>query len=143
MKDAATLLSDAVAFAANAHRGQTDKAGAPYILHVLRVMLRVRGLDEQIAAVLHDTVEDTDTTLDRVRIRFGDAVADAVDALTRRRGETYTDFIERCRENPIARVVKLADLADNMNLERLGRELTAEDAKRHRKYADATAALSL
>lgn len=141
MKDAATLLSDAVAFAARVHLGQIDKAGAPYILHVLRVMLSVRGLDEQVAAVLHDTVEDAGISLDTIRIRFGDVVADAVDALTRRQGETYSDFIERCRENPIARVVKLADVADNMNLERLGREPTIEDAKRHRKYAEADAAL--
>lgn len=134
-------IDEAIALAVEAHRGQVDKAGEPYILHPLRVMLACKGEAKRIAAVLHDTVEDSGLEISLIRHRFGAEVADAVDCLSRRDGETYTDFIERCRSNPIARSVKLADLADNMDLSRLGREPTITDAQRQQKYAEAVNAL--
>lgn len=130
-------LARAVTFAAEIHAGQVDKAGKPYILHPLRVMLQLRDKPDQIAALLHDTVEDGDTNLGAIALGFGFTIRDAVDALTRRPDETYPDFIQRCGRNPIARRVKLADIADNMNLARLGREPTEADLARQRKYADA------
>ena len=134
-KDSMMLnLDDAIVLAVTAHRGQTDKGGAPYILHPLRVMLACDTNEQRIAAVLHDTVEDCGIALDTVRDSFGAAIADAVDALTRREGETYEAFIERCAANPIARTVKLADLADNMDWRRLGREPNEKDRERLLKY---------
>lgn len=77
-----------------------------------------------------------------VRRQFGDAVADAVDALSRREGETYEAFVDRCAADEIARVVKIADLTDNMDVSRLGRELAAKDRSRLAKYNDALGRLS-
>lgn len=135
-------IETALAMAAVAHRGQTDKAGEPYILHILRVVLAVDGHDERIAAALHDIVEDTPTTLPMlIDAGVSPRVVSAVDALSRRSGETYGDFIRRCRADPIGRAVKLADLQDNLCVQRLPR-ITPEDEKRTRRYFDAVAILS-
>jgi guanosine-3',5'-bis(diphosphate) 3'-pyrophosphohydrolase len=130
-------LDEAIMLATQAHAGQVDKGRQPYILHPLRVMLACKTEDERIAAVLHDTVEDTEVTSYQIMRQFGFVIEDAVGALTRRIDEAYPAFIERCAANPIARVVKLADIADNMDLTRLGREPTAEDCRRLTRYADA------
>lgn len=134
-------LSDAIVLATNAHRNQVDKGGTPYILHPLRVMQAVRGDAERIAAVLHDTMEDCGVPWLTIARGFGSDVADAVSALSRDPEETYESFILRCAQNPIARVVKLADIADNMDVTRLGREPTAQDASRLERYAAARAVL--
>ena len=135
-------LSLAIAIATEAHDGQVDLGGAPYILHPLRVMLAVQGDRERIAAVLHDVAEDCpDWPLSRlIEQPFSGAVCDALDALTRRRGEDYAAFINRCAADPIACVVKLADLKDNCDLSRLKRP-TEKDAQRVRKYVDASMVL--
>jgi (p)ppGpp synthase/HD superfamily hydrolase len=113
-------LEDAIILAAGAHRGQADKAGEPYILHPLRVMLQLVDEEGRIAAALHDVLEDTATTADNLRDwGYGEKVVEALEALTRRDGESYADSIERAVRNPLARRVKLADLADNMNVHRL------------------------
>lgn len=132
-------LSLAIKIATEAHDGQHDRGGAPYILHPLRVMLAVQGDRERIAAVLHDVVEDCpEWPLERLReIPFSGAVCDALDALTRRAGEDYRTFIDRCAADPIARVVKLADLKDNIDLSRI-KNPTEKDAERVRKYVDAS-----
>lgn len=116
------FVSVAVEVAARQHRFQTDKAGEPYILHPMRVMLlaRERGLPlaMQAAAVLHDVVEDTDYTEGHLRGAFPAAVADAVMHLTRRKpqGETYDQFIDRICEAPSDVIeLKLCDLDDNMS----------------------------
>lgn len=127
-------LEDAVSIAAQAHRGQKDKAGDPYLLHPLRMMLRMKSEGEMIAAVLHDVVEDSDWTLERLRDKgFSEDVLQAVDCLTHRNGESYEEFITRAQQNPIARQVKIADLEDNMNIQRIG-ELTERDLQRLAKY---------
>lgn len=133
-------IAEAVELAARLHRGQVDKGGAAYILHPLRVMMRVEGEDCRIAAALHDAVEDCGLALEEVRRRFGPVVADAVDALTRREGESYANFVERCGANEVARAVKLADLADNMDLTRLP-DVGPEDRERLAKYKDAANSL--
>ncbi|MBI3679974.1 MAG: HD domain-containing protein [Acidobacteria bacterium] len=120
--------------AARMHKGQTDKAGQPYILHLIRVMLRMEDDDSRIVAVLHDLVEDTSVTLDDLRAAgYSERVLAAVDALTRRTGEEYAAFIERVAHDPVARLVKLADLTDNMNLNRLP-GVSDADRERVRKY---------
>lgn len=114
------LLERAIAIALEAHAGQTDKAGAPYILHPLRLMHRMTTPTEQMAAVLHDVVEDSDWTLAALREEgFPDEVIEAVEGLTRRDGETYMAFIERAAHHPVARAVKQADLEDNLDVRRL------------------------
>jgi (p)ppGpp synthase/HD superfamily hydrolase len=113
-------LEDAIALAVEAHRGQRDKAGQSYILHPLRVMMRLRTEPERMAAILHDVVEDTPYTLERLRaLGYPEEVLGALDCLTKREGESYEAFIERLRPHPLARRVKLADLEDNMDVRRL------------------------
>lgn len=109
-------LSRAIALAAAAHAGQIDKSGKPYILHPIRVMQRLdkQRITVQIVAVLHDVVEDTWISLDLLhQAGFKPAVVNAVDAMTRRDEENYFDYIDRCKRDPIAAIVKLADLDDN------------------------------
>jgi (p)ppGpp synthase/HD superfamily hydrolase len=133
MTNTATV-EDAVSIAARAHRGQKDKAGAPYLLHPLRMMLRMDTEAAMMAAVLHDVVEDTEWTLERLReAGFSDEVLEAVDCLTHREGESYQQFVERVRTNPIARQIKIADLEDNMNVRRMD-QLGPRDLERLEKY---------
>lgn len=109
-------LTNAIAIAVEAHRGQLDKAGEPYILHPLRVMLAVQGETARIAAVLHDVIEDQPKSLsfDDIAIMFGAEVWHTVDALTRRKSEHYFDYVKRAAAHPIARDVKIADVTDNL-----------------------------
>ncbi|MBC7545976.1 MAG: HD domain-containing protein [Candidatus Sericytochromatia bacterium] len=127
-------LDQAVALAAQAHLGQLDKAGAPYILHPLRVMFRCQSDEARMAAVLHDVVEDTPITLDDLRQRgFADSVVAAVDRLTRSPDETYEAFIDRVKTDPIALEVKIADLEDNMDVRRMA-DPQPKDFERLAKY---------
>lgn len=134
------LTTKALVFSAQAHDGQTQDEGGPYILHPMRVMERVRrdyGGDAiaQAVALLHDTVEDTDVSIGWVRGVFGEVIADAVDAITHREGESRVNYLQRCYENPIARLVKLADVYDNRD-----RPPVADLARRERlkkKYEQA------
>jgi (p)ppGpp synthase/HD superfamily hydrolase len=136
-----STLEHAIRIAAVAHEGQVDKAGAPYILHVLRVMLAVSSNEERIVAVLHDVVEDTMWTPEALRAEgFGDAIINAIERLTRREGESYDAFIERAGSSAISRRVKLADLADNANLDRIAQP-SDEDRARVSKYQRAMNAL--
>lgn len=136
-----STLERAIAIAAEAHAGQRDKVGAPYILHPLRVMLRVQRPAERIAAVLHDVVEDTPWTLDRLAAEdFAPDVVAAVDALTRRADESYEAFVARAGADPIARVVKLADIADNLDPSRIA-VFTEADHARMARYRAARSAL--
>ena len=97
-------------------------------------MTRMPTLETMIIAVLHDVVEDSDITLDDLRMEgFSDAIVAGVDCLTRRSREDYADYIERVKQNPLAVQVKLGDLEDNMNLQRLDR-LKEADFKRVMKY---------
>lgn len=129
-----STLERAIAIAAACHAGQLDKAGQPYILHPIRVMLRVSGASERIAAILHDVVEDTTVTLDQLANEgFAKEVVDAVDALTKRPGENRIDAAKRAAANPIARVVKLADNAENMDLSRISNP-TQRDYDRLEEY---------
>jgi (p)ppGpp synthase/HD superfamily hydrolase len=135
-------IEDAITIAAQAHSGQKDKAGSPYLLHPLRMMLRMNSDAAMMAAVLHDVVEDTDWTLPRLREEgIPDEVLEAVDCLTHRDGESYQEFVERVRTNPIARQVKVADLEDNMNIRRIN-QLGSKDLERLKKYHQAWCALT-
>lgn len=128
------LLGRAIAIAAVAHQHQLDKANAPYILHPLRMMLRGQTELEQMVAVLHDVVEDSDWTLDQLRTEgFPEEVILALDCLTRRAEESYDEFIDRVLTNPLATHVKQYDLEDNMTLTRMS-TLTDRDLERLQRY---------
>jgi (p)ppGpp synthase/HD superfamily hydrolase len=130
----AWLPGRAVAIAAAAHQGQFDRAGRPYILHPLRLMMRAETPAQQMAAVLHDVVEDSSWTLARlVDEGFPPDVMQALDALTKREGESYDAFIDRVLACQLAVRVKLLDIEDNLNLTRLD-TLSAKDLERVDKY---------
>lgn len=130
-------LARAIALASQAHVEQREKSGAPYIMHPLRLMLRMETEAEMIVAILHDVVEDTPWTFDQLRNEgFSEEVIAALDCVTRRSTETYEQFVDRARDNAIARKVKLADLEDNMDLRRLP-DLTPKSLDRMKKYHDA------
>lgn len=112
-------LHDAIELAVHAHRGQRDKNGQPYILHVLRVMFRMRSEEAMIAAALHDAVEDSPLTLDDLRAQgYPEPIVAAVDRLTRREGEGYGAFVARIKPDPLAVTVKLGDLEDHLDVRR-------------------------
>ena len=127
-------LERAISLAAERHAGQVDKANAPYILHPLRVMLNVPDIEHKIVAVLHDILEDTTTTIDELyRLGFQTHLIDAIIALTKQEGESRIQAAQRTVQNPIARVVKLADITDNMDLTRI-QTPTMKDFERLKEY---------
>lgn len=123
-------LEKAIEIAASAHAGQVDKAGQPYILHPLKVMLRVHTEFERLAAVLHDVVEDTSITLATLsEMGFPIQVIDAVAALTKFPGESRIQAAARAAGNAIALPVKLADNAENMDLGRIAQPTDKDHAR--------------
>ncbi len=137
LPDETVMLEKAIRLAAEAHSGQRDKAGGPYILHPLRMMFTMDTPAERMVAVLHDIVEDTEWTLEALRREgFSEDIVEAVACLTRQQDESYEAFIERAAQHPIARRVKLADLADNMDVRRL-ETLTPKDQSRLARYLKA------
>jgi (p)ppGpp synthase/HD superfamily hydrolase len=113
------MLTRAIVLAAAAHEGQTDKAGMPYISHLSRVASGNLGLKNQIVGWLHDIVEDTPITVEDINALFDQEIADAVDAISRRPGESYLgSYAKRVNQNRIARRVKIVDLFDNLRRDR-------------------------
>ncbi|HEY2028903.1 MAG TPA: GTP pyrophosphokinase [Myxococcales bacterium] len=138
-------VEDAIALAVGKHRGQQDKAGKPYILHPLRVMLSMATDEERRVAVLHDVMEDCGVTRSDLKdLGYPETEIAALEALTKAADEhgDYEKFIERVAKNPLAVRVKLADLKDNMDLSRLD-VITDEDRKRIAKYERARDCLGL
>jgi len=134
-------LEDAILLAVKAHRGRKDKAGAAYILHPLRVMLRMKTKDERIAAVLHDVIEDTNYPLEDLRkAGYREKILRSLDHLTKREGEEYDQFIKRVKRNPLARKVKIADIEDNLDLGRI-KNPKKRDFTRIEKYRRALSEL--
>ena len=116
-----TILEKAIIFATEKHSGQLDKISSLYIMHPIRVMCDCNTDIEKIVAILHDTVEDTNATLDEIRAlcigndTVADTIVDAIDAITKRPNEVYEEYLARVKDNPIALSVKLADIRDNMS----------------------------
>jgi len=131
-------LDQALRIAVDAHAGQLDKAGKPYILHPLRVMMTVESpsLDSaRIVAVLHDVAEDSQWTVEKLATEVGlspDEKA-ALHLLTHDDGNDYGAYVDRLSTNALARAVKIADLRDNLDVTRL-EMITDRDAKRITKY---------
>lgn len=136
-------LELALSVALEAHKGQLDRSGRPYILHPLTVMQHVDPGPAQVTAVLHDAVEDSDMTLaDLQELGFSAEVLEAVDLLTHREDVDYDDYVRALKDNPLARQVKLADLAHNMDIRRLGSPLDENDCRRLARYRRAWAILT-
>jgi (p)ppGpp synthase/HD superfamily hydrolase len=128
------LLTLAIAIASEAHAGQLDKAGKPYIAHPLYVMSQMHGIESQIVAVLHDVIEDSAWTItDLVRQGFPPLIIEAIEAITKKQGESYTDYILRVKSNAIAHQVKIADVRHNMDISRIDHP-TVKDFQRLAKY---------
>lgn len=128
------LTKKALALCYDAHRGQRDKGGLPYVFHPLHLAEQLETEEEICAALLHDVVEDSPYTIEDLRREgFPESVLEALRLLTRSPGEDYFDYVARLRENPIARRVKAADLRHNADLARLN-EVTGRDRERAAKY---------
>ena len=133
-----STLQRAIEIATEAHKGQFDKAGNDYIGHPLRVLEMGRSEQEKIVGVLHDVVEDTDWTFERLAAEgFSEETIAALRCVTKTsENENYDDFIERVKKNPLAVAVKINDLTDNMDIRRLP-YLSDKDVKRLKKYLKA------
>ncbi|MEU5216967.1 HD domain-containing protein [Streptomyces sp. NPDC020807] len=127
-----TTLAEADALAARAHAGQIDKAGVPYVEHVRAVAAGLAPLGEELAmaGLLHDVIEDTDWTADRLRAAgIPDRVVTLVEAVTNRPGLSYEEKLRRIAEDPDATLVKIADNAHNSRPDRVA-ALTPEQRER-------------
>lgn len=134
MEHTQDLYDRALRIASEAHSGQKDRGGKPYILHPIRVAERCKTRIAKVVALLHDVVEDTDVTLeDLLEAGFPAEVVSSVGLLTRHDGEDYQEYIERVAESAVATEVKIADLCENMDITRL-KTLTKNDLERLRKY---------
>lgn len=132
-------MEDSIALAADAHKGQVDKIGQPYIFHPLRVMLEMTTLEDRTVGVLHDVLEDTDLTPEALLAEgYPIWIVDAILAISRKDDdEEWMDFISRASEDPIALRVKLADIRDNMSPARLYRLEPEVRDRLKKKYYEA------
>ena len=146
-----STLQRAISIAVEAHEGQVDKGGNPYILHPMRVMMSLRTVDEMIVGVLHDVVEDcSDRGFGWERLEkegFSKTVLDALKSVTKTPEEerhfktlngedrvtAYLRFVDRAKSNSIGRRVKRADIYDNLNVTRIDK-LTEKDLARLNQY---------
>ena len=133
-----STLERAITIATEAHKGQFDKSGKDYIGHPLRVMEMGKTEEEKIVGVLHDIIEDTEWTFDKLAEEgFSQEVISALRCVTKlSENENYDDFIDRVKKNPLAVAVKINDLTDNMDIRRLP-YLSDKDVKRLKKYLKA------
>ncbi|VRG39445.1 guanosine polyphosphate pyrophosphohydrolases/synthetases (COG0317) [Streptococcus pneumoniae] len=123
--------------AKKAHFGQTDRAGIDYIKHPETVASFVATDEEKAVAYLHDVIEDTSLTLlDLKKEGFSKNIIEAVDILTKKKGQDYQSYLNLVKKNELARVVKLADLRHNSDLTRLPL-ITEKDLERNKKYSSA------
>lgn len=138
-----STLEKAIEIATLAHKGQVDKAGEDYINHPLRVMEAGKTENEKIVGVLHDVVEDTDWTFEKLEQEgFSEEVISALRCVTKlSNDESYDDFILRVKANPLATAVKINDLTDNMDIRRLP-SINSVDIRRLKKYHSAYRLLS-
>ena len=136
------MIDIALAIARKAHAGQVDKAGVDYIQHPLYVASQVKTEQEKAIALLHDVLEDSDITVaDLLAYGLSNEVVTAVQTLTKKKGQSYQDYLEKVKSNNLARVVKLADLKHNSDLSRL-KTVSNTDYERVKKYKNAIRYLS-
>ena len=126
----------AINIAYNAHMGQIDKFGIPYIFHPMHLAEQMDSEEECIVAILHDVVEDTEITFDQLEEDFSETVIEALKLLTHDKSVPYNDYIKNLKNNHIAKKVKLADLKHNSDTSRL-EHITQKDIIRLKKYKNA------
>ncbi len=131
----------AINIAYNAHMGQFDKMGIPYIFHPFHLAEQMDTEEECIVAILHDVVEDTKITFEDLEKDFSSQVIEALKLLTHDKKIPYDEYILNLKDNPIAKKVKLADLMHNSDITRLER-ITLKDVIRNKKYENAIRILS-
>ena len=136
------LTKKALIISFNAHKEQVDKSGMPYVYHPYRIAEQMEDEYSTCVALLHDVVEDTDITLDDLKNKgFPQEVIEAIALMTHDDDTPYFDYIKRIKTNPLATAVKLADLQDNSNYERLDK-VEIKDLQRLEKYREAKRILS-
>lgn len=128
------LTNAAMKIAYRAHHGQVDKAGIPYVFHPIHLAEQMHDEYSTCAALLHDVVEDTDVTLEELAAIFPKEVVDAVALLTHPKSVPYMEYVEKLKDNPIARAVKLADMTHNSDRTRLADDDPAAAWRWENKY---------
>ena len=123
-------LHKAITIACEAHQGQSSINGEPYILHPLRLLIKAKSNEERIIAILHDVIEKTNISLlDLKNKGFDQNIISSIDSLSRRRSESYIEYIKRLMQNKISVKIKLLDLADNIKIHSENNENRIYDAK--------------
>ena len=137
------MLELALSIATEAHKGQFDKAGGDYVEHPIYVASQVDTEEEKAVALLHDVIEDSPFTAEELLLAgLLETVVTAVPILSKKKGQDYQTYLENVKSNPLARVVKLADLKHNSDLSRLS-SVTDKDFERLEKYKKAIDYLSM
>lgn len=135
-----SLTNKAMRIAYNAHHGQYDVNGVPYIFHPYHVAEQMTDETTACTALLHDVAEDTDITIEQLEKEFPAEVTEALKLLTHDKDTDYFEYIEKIKANPIAKAVKLADIKHNSDMGRItDREAVGEEKIRHweEKYSRA------
>tara|TARA_Y100000768_G_C23367300_1_gene402572 strand:- start:33 stop:458 length:426 start_codon:yes stop_codon:yes gene_type:complete len=123
-------LHKAITIACDAHQGQSSINGEPYILHPLRLLIKAKSNEEKIIAALHDVIEKSNISLADLKNKgFDQNIISSIDSLSRRRGESYVDYIARLMKNNISVKIKLLDLADNIKIHSENNDNGIYDAK--------------
>ncbi|MBQ5488089.1 MAG: GTP pyrophosphokinase [Clostridia bacterium] len=136
----ATKKAMRVCFAA--HKDQLDKSGLPYVFHPFHLAEQMPDEDTTVTALLHDVAEDSEIRLDDLRkMGFNERVMNALSLLTHDPAVPYMDYVRALKSDPVAKAVKLADLAHNSDLSRLD-DPCESDIERAKKYAEAIALLT-
>lgn len=135
------LTKKAINVAYNAHMGQYDDFGIPYIFHPMHLAEQMDTEEECVVAILHDVIEDTTVSIEELEKEFPAEMIDALKLLTHDKSVDYMEYIKNLKDNPIAKKVKLADLVHNSDLSRLD-EITERDIHRNEKYKKAMELLS-
>jgi len=114
-------LAECIYYAIEKHGEQKDYSGIPYIVHLISVMNKLDTIEEKIAAILHDIIEDTNVTADDLRrdLKLQNSTVDAIIHLTHFKNEPNEEYIERVKHNSLATKIKMEDLKHNMNLTRM------------------------
>ena len=134
------LTRKAMIIAYNAHKNQVDKSGVPYIYHPIHVAEQMDTEEECVVALLHDVVEDTDVTFEQLESKFPSEIIDILKLLTKTKDIDYYEYINKIKENAVARKAKIADIKHNLDRSRLD-VITDKDIKREEKYKKALSIL--
>lgn len=134
------LTRKAMIIAYNAHKNQVDKSGVPYIYHPIHVAEQMDTEEECVVALLHDVVEDTDVTFEQLESEFPSEIIDILKLLTKTKNIDYYEYINKIKENAVARKAKIADIKHNLDRSRLD-VITDKDIKREEKYKKALSIL--